>query len=70
MALLIDYLEDRLAAPVRRDLEAHLATCPSCVAHVRTYRATVDLLHSLSDNDLPPELRSNLQAFMTGHGLN
>jgi anti-sigma factor RsiW len=70
VALLLDYLEGRLDEPVRLDLQAHLATCASCVAHVHTYRATIDLLHSLTDDDLPTELRSNLRAFLSSHDRN
>ncbi len=70
MELLLDYLEERLSDPVRREMKDHLSTCSSCVAHVRTYRATIDLLHSLSDDDLPPELRSNLRAFLNEHDAN
>lgn len=62
--LLVDYLETRLPPRTQADLERHLEACPSCVAHVRTYRSTVALLRSLSDEDLPPELRSSLRAFL------
>jgi anti-sigma factor RsiW len=64
VSLLLDYLEERLPAEVRADLEGHLARCPNCVAYVRTYRSTVSLLHSLKEDDLPPELRTTLHAFL------
>ena len=62
--LLLDFVEDRLPAGDREALEQHLSCCPSCVAHVNTYRSTVSLLHSISEDDLPPELRLSLSAFL------
>jgi anti-sigma factor (TIGR02949 family) len=64
VALLFDYLEGRLAPEERSRLDAHLAECPSCVAHLRTYRCTVSLLGSLSEEDLPEELRARLTSFL------
>jgi anti-sigma factor RsiW len=40
---LMDYLEGGLAPERRRAFEEHLAECPSCVAYLTTYRATVEL---------------------------
>ena len=65
--LLADYLESRLPAQMQADLERHLEACATCVTHVQTYRSTVALLRSLCDDDLPPELRSTLRAFLD-HG--
>ena len=62
--LLADYLEQRLPADVRRDLEAHLTRCPRCVAQLRTYESTVSLLRSLNDDDLPPDLRLTVRSFL------
>ena len=62
--LLADYLEARLPAGVRVELDRHLEACPACVAQVQTYRSTVALLRSLRDEDLPRELRSSLQTFL------
>jgi len=64
ISLLTDYLDDRLAGDVRSDLEQHLGGCSDCVAFVGTYRSTVSLLQSLSEDDLPPELRLRLRAFL------
>lgn len=68
VALLTDYLEGRLPPDAHRDLEQHLAACPSCVGFVRTFRTTVSLLQSLTEEDLPPELRTRLKAFLDDHG--
>jgi anti-sigma factor RsiW len=64
IALLVDYLEHQLPAPVQADLERHLSHCASCVAYVRSYQNTVSLLHSLREQDLPDELRYSLRAFL------
>jgi anti-sigma factor RsiW len=40
---LMDYLEGGLAPVRRRAFEQHLAECPSCVAYLASYRATVEL---------------------------
>ena len=70
VAFLLDYIEGRLPAATRAELETHLAGCPSCVAHVRTYRTTVDLLRSLRDEDLPPELRATVHGFLDHRAVN
>jgi anti-sigma factor RsiW len=70
VALLVDYLEHHLTPAVHADLERHLARCPRCVAHLRTYRSTLSLLHSLEEDDLPDELRLSLRAFLDGHAAN
>jgi anti-sigma factor RsiW len=62
--LLADYLERRLPADVRDDLEAHLSRCPRCVTQLRTYESTVSLLRSLKDDDLPPDLRLTVRSFL------
>ncbi len=70
LALLVDYLENRLPPETRADLERHLAGCPDCVAYVRTYRSTVGLLRSLDEESLPPELRTRLKAFLDQRNRN
>lgn len=62
--LLVDYLERRLPDAVQRDLQQHLAGCTSCVAYLNTYRSTLSLLASLTEDDLPAELRARLRAFI------
>ena len=68
--LLFDYLEGRLPEARHADLERHLAACESCVTYVRTYRSTISLIGSLREEDLPPELRTTLCAFLDRHGNN
>ena len=62
--LLADYLEQQLPAHIRAELEAHLQKCPRCVCQLRTYESTVSMLRSLSDEELPPELRLTLKSFI------
>ena len=64
VSLLSDYLEDRLPAEVRSDLEQHLGGCAECATFVDTFRSTVTLLQSLTEDDLPEELRLRLKAFL------
>jgi hypothetical protein len=67
VALLADYLERRLPLEVHADLERHLSACPTCVTQLRTYRSTISLLRSLTEADLPPELRYSLRSFLDRH---
>jgi anti-sigma factor RsiW len=62
--LLADYLEHQLPPAIQRELEQHLQRCPRCVAQLHTYQSTVSLLRSLREDELPPELRLTLKAFI------
>jgi len=62
--LLADYLEQQLRPDVRAELEAHLEKCPRCLSQLRTYKSTVSMLRSLSDEELPPELRLTVKSFI------
>jgi anti-sigma factor RsiW len=62
--LLADYIERQLPAALRAELETHLRKCPRCVAQLRTYESTVSLLRSLSDEELPPDLRLTVKSFI------
>jgi anti-sigma factor RsiW len=62
--LLADYLERRLRPSLRQEFEQHLEKCPRCVAQLRTYESTVDLLRSLKEDELPPELRLTVKSFI------
>lgn len=70
VALLIDYVEQRLPDQRREQLERHLEGCGSCAAALATYRATISLLSSLDEEDLPPELRTRLRAFLDRESAN
>lgn len=62
--LLSDYLEGRLPADVKADLERHVSDCSECTTFVGTFRSTLSLLQSLRDEDLPEDLRVRLKAFL------
>jgi anti-sigma factor RsiW len=64
VSLLSDYIDGRLPADVRSDLEQHLGGCSECSAFVGSFRSTVALLQSLNEEDLPEELRVRLKAFL------
>lgn len=53
------YLADELPPAKAREFERHLAACPSCVAYLATYRATVELGRgalTAGPENVPPEL--------------
>jgi anti-sigma factor RsiW len=62
--LLADFVERQLPPDVHQELEQHLARCPRCVTQLKTYQSTVSMLRSIKDQDLPPELRCTLKAFI------
>ena len=62
--LLVEYLERQLPPDVHAELERHLARCPRCLAHLKTYESTVSLLRSIREDDLPSELRWTLKSFL------
>ena len=64
VSLLSDYIDGRLPADVRSDLEQHLGGCSECNTFVSSFRSTVALLQSLNEEDLPEELRLRLKAFL------
>ena len=64
VSLLSDYIDGRLPADVRSDLEQHLSGCSECTTFVGTFRSTVALLQSLNEDDLPEELRLRFKAFL------
>ncbi len=70
VALLSDYIDGRLPADVKRDLEHHLGGCSECTTFVGTFRSTVAMLKSLKEEDLPEELRLRLKAFLDDRSAN
>ena len=64
VSLLSDYIDGRLPADVRADLEQHLNGCSECTMFVGSFRSTVAMLQSLNEDDLPEELRLRLKAFL------
>ena len=70
VSLLSDYIDGRLPADVKRDLEQHLGGCGECTTFVGTFRSTVAMLKSLKEEDLPEELRLRLKAFLDDRAAN
>ena len=64
VGLLADFVEHQLPPDVQASLERHLAACPRCLAQMKTYESTVTLLRTISDDDLPPEVRCTLKSFL------
>ena len=62
--LILDYLNDTLSPPVRRDFNRHLRICPDCVAFLRTYKKTAALSRSVRVEDLPAKVRRNILDFL------
>jgi len=63
-ALILDYLNDRLATPVKREFERHLRICPDCVNFLRTYKKTVAVTQVVEAEDLPLNVRANILSFL------
>lgn len=54
MTFLDGYVESTLADIERAEFDRHLAECPSCVAYLDGYRATVRLgAHAFDEPDTP-----------------
>ena len=64
VALLADYLEERLSPRQHAELTRHLDDCHTCLAQLQTYRSTVSLLRSLREEELPADLRRTLSVFL------
>lgn len=59
VALLHDYLLGMLDAEATAAVNAHLAACPSCVAYLKSYEASIRMGRialSVADDPLPPEV--------------
>jgi anti-sigma factor RsiW len=46
---LLGYLDGELAPHEQEQFEEHLAECPTCVAYLESYRATIRLTHLSQD---------------------
>jgi anti-sigma factor RsiW len=61
--LLLEALDDVLAAPVRRALDGHLATCARCAAFAVDMRAVdAALMAALPQPVVPPSIAVNVRA--------
>ncbi|MFQ5830229.1 MAG: anti-sigma factor family protein [Candidatus Methylomirabilia bacterium] len=62
--LLGDYLDGVLDSAGAQALGAHLADCQECTAFINTYRGTVWAVRQLREEEIPPQLRERLLAFL------
>ena len=60
VALMGDYLDDRLGPRDRRRLEAHLAACPHCSEYLAQLRVTIDVLGRAEPDALSDDALSEL----------
>ena len=69
--LIFRYLTDRLTPTLKREFEQHLRLCPDCMNFLNTYKKTVSLAGSLSANEIPHDVRTNVLAFLRRkmHGI-
>ena len=61
IAQLDDFLDARVSASLRADLEEHLRTCEHCVITLNTTRKTIEVYRSNELYELPNALRDRLQ---------
>lgn len=58
--LVTEYLEGALPDPDRERLEAHLAACDGCTAHLEQIRTTIRLTGALTEEQIPADARESL----------
>lgn len=66
--LLGDHLEGTLELSVRAQLDAHVASCPTCGRELRELRSIVALLRSLPDPPPPSDLVETVMEQVRGEG--
>ena len=59
--LLLAYVERELPAEDSEEVQAHLASCPACVAYEQSYRRVIELGRRLPDVLPPPSLLRGLR---------
>jgi anti-sigma factor RsiW len=70
---LADYVDGRLTPAVAAELEAHLRDCAACLAYLKTYRKTRELVGGVVAPEMPAEMRDILRRVLlremvTGEG--
>ena len=61
---LADYVDGVLSPALVAELEAHLKICPPCVAYLRTYEKTCELVGRAGAVEMPAEMKAILSAFI------
>ncbi len=64
---LSNYFDGLLSSGASTELERHLASCPSCVAYLNTYRRTRELVGETMRVSMPEEMRVILRDFVVAH---
>jgi anti-sigma factor RsiW len=58
------YLDATLDAALVLEFEKHLAACPACVAYLRTYAKTRELVGRTVEVGMPPEMETLVRRFL------
>ena len=59
---LTDYLDDRIDAPTKAELEEHLHWCHNCYVVCNTTKMTIEIYRDSHLYELPDDLRSKLRS--------
>lgn len=62
LAELTDYLDGKLGAELETEIRTHLDTCSHCLVIYNTTRKTIEIYRNHELYELPPALRTRLQA--------
>ena len=57
---LSDYIDDSIAAEVKRELESHLAECRSCQVLLDTSRRTLKVVTDVGSFEIPADVSERL----------
>jgi anti-sigma factor RsiW len=60
IALLLDYVEDRLSPQERAALDEHFVACPPCVEFLSSYRRVPEIVRRATDVTPPAEVSERL----------
>lgn len=60
MAELSDYLDERIDAELRAELERHITECPNCWVIADTTKKTIEIYKGMEPYPIPQEVESRL----------
>lgn len=63
-ALIRDYLAGELNPDMTTAFEEHVRRCPDCVAFLKTYQKTTQVVESLRYEDIPAEMQTRVRQFL------
>ena len=71
---ILDFVEGRLPEDQAKVFEEHLSVCPSCIAYIKSYKSTCEILEDLgccSREETPKEVPEELvKAILKARGEN